>query len=323
MWDKSIPWTGKFIIEILEPSPIGKKVRAQMKQEEAKTSELSPYEVYIKYLQNQLGDLADPKASALLKSFLPENYSALGYQMDAVQQCFFIMKKYKGFILADVVGLGKTVVGMLIVKKFLAEASTMNRERKVLIVTPPAIKKNWEDTIEDFDKNTPDKAGDCIHFITTGSIGKLVDDAEEALPEESGETFEGTLEYDNYGLILIDESHNFKNSDTQKYRDLDTLIGDIESRTGYAPYIGLLSATPQNNSPEDIKNQIYLFQREPNHSELPDIDGGKLDSFMASPFRRSPQGRFSRRESKTAIRFQGDSSQSFGPPCRPPYTNGH
>ena len=282
MWDKSIPWTGKFIIEILEPSPIGKKVRAQMKQEEAKTSELSPYEVYIKYLQNQLGDLADPKASALLKSFLPENYSALGYQMDAVQQCFFIMKKYKGFILADVVGLGKTVVGMLIVKKFLAEASTMNRERKVLIVTPPAIKKNWEDTIEDFDKNTPDKAGDCIHFITTGSIGKLVDDAEEALPEESGETFEGTLEYDNYGLILIDESHNFKNSDTQKYRDLDTLIGDIESRTGYAPYIGLLSATPQNNSPEDIKNQIYLFQREPNHSELPDIDGGKLDSFMAS-----------------------------------------
>lgn len=281
MWGKSVPWTGKFIMEILEPSPIGKKVREQIREEAAKTSELSPYEVYIKYLQNQLGDLADPKASAILKSFLPENYTALGYQIDAVQQCFFIMKKYRGFILADVVGLGKTVVGMLIIKKFLAEASTMNRERKVLIVTPPAIKKNWEDTIKDFDKDSPDKASDCIHFITTGSIGKLVDDADISISEEDSEAFDENLEYDNYGLIIIDESHNFRNSDTQKYRDLDTLIGDIESRTGYAPYIGLLSATPQNNSPEDIKNQIYLFQREPNHSELPDIEGGKLDSFMA------------------------------------------
>lgn len=291
MWEKSVAWTGKFILEILEPSPIGKKVKKQMQQEAAKTSELSPYEVYIKYLQNQLGDLADPKASALLKSFLPENYSALGYQMDAVQQCFFIMKKYKGFILADVVGLGKTVVGMLIIKKFLAEASTMGRERKVLIVTPPAIKKNWEDTIRDFDLYSPDKASDCIRFITTGSIGKLVEEAEESIPEEDGETFEGSLEYDNYGLIIVDESHNFRNSDTQKYRDLDTLIGDIETRTGNAPYIGLLSATPQNNSPEDIKNQIYLFQRKPNNSDLPDIEGGKLDTFMANMRRQFDEAR--------------------------------
>ncbi len=291
MWGKSVPWTGKFIMEILEPSPIGKKVKEQIRQESAQISPLSPYEVYIKYLQNQLGDLADPKASTLLKSFLPENYTVLAYQMDAVQQCFFIMKRYRGFILADVVGLGKTVVGMLIIKKFLAEASLMNRERKVLIVTPPAIKKNWVDTIKDFDKQSPDKANDCIHFITTGSIGKLVDDAELIVSEEDGDAFDGNLEYDNYGLILIDESHNFRNSDTQKYRDLDTLIGDIESRTGYAPYIGLLSATPQNNSPEDIKNQIYLFQREPNHSELPDIEGGKLDSFMAAMHRLFDEAR--------------------------------
>lgn len=291
MWDKSVAWTGKFIVEILGPSPIGKKVKKQMQEEAARTSELSPYEVYIKYLQNQLGDLADPKASALLKSFLPENYSALGYQMDAVQQCFFIMKKYKGFILADVVGLGKTVVGMLIIKKFLAEASTMGRERKVLIVTPPAIRKNWEDTIRDFDLNSPDKASDCIRFITTGSLGKLVDEAEDSIQEEDGESFEGSLEYDNYGLIMVDESHNFRNSDTQKYRDLDTLIGDIETRTGNAPYIGLLSATPQNNSPEDIKNQIYLFQRKPNNSDLPDIEGGKLDTFMANMRRQFDEAR--------------------------------
>lgn len=90
---------------------------------------------------------------------------------------------------------------------------------------------------------------------------------------------------------MIDESHNFRNNQTQKYKDLDTLIGDILLRTGKAPFIGLLSATPQNNSPEDIRNQIYLFQREPNKSSLPNIAGGKLDSFMSRMIKDFSQAR--------------------------------
>lgn len=278
MWEQSIPWTGEFIKEILSPSPVGKKAKEVIVKE---GKNLTPYEVYIKYLQNQLGDIANPKSSELLKSYLPTGYSSLGYQMDAVQQCFFIMKNHGGFILADVVGLGKTVVGLLIIKKFLDEASTLDRERKVLIVTPPAIKKAWEKTIEDFDKDATNKVADCVRFITTGSIGKLIDESDEVAEEAVGEDFEGHLGYDNYGLVIIDESHNFRNNQTQKYKDLDSLIGDIQLRTGHAPYVGLLSATPQNNSPEDIRNQIYLFQREPNKSTLPNVPGGKLDSFFS------------------------------------------
>lgn len=277
MWENSVPWTGKFIKDILAPSPIGKKAKKAIETEPEEG--LTPYEVYIKYLQEQLGDIADPEARAVLKSYLPTNYSVLSYQIDAVQQCFFIMKNHGGFILGDVVGLGKTVVGLLVIKKYLAEAHLIQRERKVLIVTPPAIKRAWENTILDFDKDSSDKVGDCIKFITTGSLGKLIDEADEA--GEGRDEFDSTLGYDNYGLILIDESHNFRNSQTQKYQDLDSLIGDILLRTGKAPFVGLLSATPQNNSPADIKNQIYLFQREPNKSSLPNIPGGRLDSFFS------------------------------------------
>lgn len=280
-WNLAEEWNKEFLEQILRKSAIVEHIKKKEEEQDTQPNELSPYEVYIKYLQEQLGDIADPKSSEVLKSYLPVDYSSLSYQMDAVQQCFYIMRQHGGFILGDVVGLGKTVVGLLIIKKFLAEAPTLNRDRKVLIVTPPAIKKAWVKTIEDFDQDALDKVADCVRFITTGSLGKLIDEVEEAEEEADGEEFDGTLGYDNYGLILIDESHNFRNSETQKYHDLDTLIGDILLRTGNAPFVGLLSATPQNNSPLDIKNQIYLFQREPNKSTLPNIPGGKLDSFMS------------------------------------------
>lgn len=279
MWAQSVPWTGKFIKEILVPSKIGGKAKHDIEKD--KKTSLTPYEVYIKYLQSQLGDIADPRESAVIKSYLPKGYAPLSFQIDAVQQCFLIMKNYGGFILGDVVGLGKTVVGLLIIKKFLAEAESLQRARKVLIVVPPAIKPDWEKTLNDFDKDATDKIGNCIKFITTGSIGKLIDDDGIPEVEEEVDAFDGNLGYDDYGLIIIDESHNFRNNETQKYQDLDLLIGNILLRTGNAPFVGLLSATPQNNSPKDIRNQIYLFQREPNHSSLPNIKGGKLDAFFA------------------------------------------
>ena len=279
-----MPWTGRFIKEILAPSPVGTKAR--------KKEDITPYELYIKYLQTQIGDIANPESIDILKSFLPSHFHPLEYQLHAVQQCFYIMKQHGGFILADVVGLGKTVVGLLTVKKFISEASTLGRSEKVLIVTPPAIKASWEQTIVDFDKDRTDKISPYISFVTVGSIGNLVDNNHQNDISDTAEindienqvdteAFDLSLEYDNYGLILVDESHNFRNSSSQKYRALDDLIHSIELRTGGAtPYIGLLSATPQNNSPADLKNQILLFQREPNNSTLPNVPGGKLESFM-------------------------------------------
>lgn len=195
------------------------------------------------------------------------------------------MKKHGGFFLSDVVGLGKTVVGTLLIRQFLNAVDVQNRERKVLIITPPAIKSSWENIIERFDKDNTDPMAPHVTMITTGSIGKLIDDEEfeEALQEEivGIEEFETPLDAsNNYGLILIDESHKFRNSGTNMYQMLNQLIDDIYSNTGVYPYVGLLSATPQNNKPDDLKNQIYLFQRTPKESTLDKVEGRNLESFF-------------------------------------------
>ncbi len=269
MWERSELWSGKFIKEILKPSPLGKKIEAE------KTPEpLTPYELYIKYLQLQFGDMVDANTTEMLKSYLPPTFNSLDYQLDAVKQCFSVMKRFGGFILGDVVGLGKTVVAILLIRHFLENAELLGRERKVLIVTPPSIKQGWIKTIRDFDKNSHNQIEPCITFVTTGSIANLIE--EDLSGGDDGGDNISELKFDHYGLILIDESHNFRNADTQKYKAIDDLIGLINP----TPYVALLSATPQNNSPKDIYNQIRLFQRETNNSLLPGVEGGKLDSFF-------------------------------------------
>jgi len=277
-WEQSTDWNQIFLEEVLKPSPIGKK--AFEEKEPKPSKELTPYEVYIKFLQCQWGDFIDEKWSNVLESILPDTIKKLKYQLFAVNQAYSIMHRHHGVMIADVVGLGKTMVGIMLLKRFLTDADPEGRNRNILIVTPPAIKKSWEDTIALFDKNQDDKLCNHIEFITTGSIGKLtgtIEEGEDDVETETGE-FEDSIDNSkNYGLILVDESHKFRNSTTQMYQQLDELIGNTYPQ----PYVVLLSATPQNNSPEDLKNQIYLFQREHNNTTLEKIDGRKLETFFA------------------------------------------
>ncbi|MFZ4724529.1 MAG: helicase-related protein [Paludibacter sp.] len=280
-WEQSVPWNQIFLEEVLKPSPIGKKAIEEKETEDEQTKELTPYEIYIKFLQCQWGDFIDEEWSNVLESILPDNIKKLKYQFFAVNQAYSIMHRHHGVIIADVVGLGKTMVGIMLLKRFLTDADPEGRNRNILIVTPPAIKKSWEDTITLFDKKQDDKLGNHIEFITTGSIGKLTETFENSEADD-GETetgdFEGSIDNSkNYGLILVDESHKFRNSTTHMYKQLDELIGNTYPQ----PYVVLLSATPQNNSPEDLKNQIYLFQREHNNTTLEKIDGRKLETFFA------------------------------------------
>ena len=300
LWQHSELWSGKFLKDILKPSPLGKKIE----EESALSEPLTPYEVYIKYLQLQFGDMVDANMTEVLKSYLPPSFNILEYQLDAVKQCFSVMKRFGGFILGDVVGLGKTVVGVMLIRHFLENAEQLGRARKVLIVTPPAIKKAWIKTIEDFDKdNSRNNIGLSVEFVTTGSIGKISNELTEIEENDDCDEIE-EIKADSYGLILIDESHNFRNSDTQKYKAIDDLIGFINPM----PFVALLSATPQNNTPQDLYNQIRLFQRNPNNSTLPNIEGGKLDTFFSNIRKRFAVARAipqdddeGRRQAKTII----------------------
>lgn len=276
-WEQSEPWNKIFLTEILKPSPIGVKVKKQKEN-----FQLTPYEFYIKLLQDKFGTLADANAQELIASYLPQGFQSLDYQIEAVQWCYSIMQQHGGFILGDVVGLGKTIVGVMLLKYFIEFAENEGRSSKVLIVTPPAIKSSWIDTIDKFDENHNDEIQSNIDFITTGSIENLTQDISESDEIDfEPDDFTENITMNDYGLILIDESHKFRNNNTQMYKALEDLINTIFSQKGYYPYIGLLSATPQNNRPDDIKNQIYLFQRSPKLSTFEKIEGRNLEAFFA------------------------------------------
>lgn len=242
-WELSFPWNKIFLEEVIRPSKIGKYIEA--KREKANlvknNKTLTPYEVYIKYLQLQFGDIADTTVDGLLKSYLPHHYSQLQYQLDTVKQCFAYMRLHHGFMLADVVGLGKTIVGILLAKKFITECESLEHSPHVLIVTPPAIVEAWRETIKEFDLEQENKIGTYIHFVTTGSIGNLA--TEDTDPNEDDDTFKDKLAYRDYGLILIDESHNFRNKNTQKYQAIDDLITLITLKNGKQPYVHISTIT--------------------------------------------------------------------------------
>ena len=279
-WALSKDWTQEFLEQVIKTSPIYYQIEKE--RTESQNSSFTPYELYIKLLQLQFGDVVDKNLGQTIESYLPADVQKFDYQIEAVKRCLSIMHEHGGFMLADVVGLGKTIVGILIIKHFLSVPENFGeRERKVLIITPPAIQMGWQSTIAKFDEATRDKMTPYVDYITTGRISSILDEALAA--EDAGDTgdFGGELQDKNYGLIIIDESHKFRNSSTQMYRSLDRLIGEIGARTGVFPYVGLLSATPQNNSPNDLKNQIYLFERNHNESTLKKADGGNLERFFA------------------------------------------
>ena len=279
-WKLSESWNQYFLEEVLHGSPIDKK--AEEKETAQRASEdtpLTPYELYIKLLNYKFGDIVDLNQQQLIESYLPKRYNPLDYQIQAVKQCFSIMREHGGFMLADVVGLGKTIVGALVIKHFLTMPDDDGRERKVLVITPPAIRSAWLETLEEFDQGKDNKMMPLVDFVTTGSIGNIADVEDDVA--DSGE-FDSALEFKNYGMILIDESHRFRNSQTAMYQSLNKLIGDIGSATGFYPYIGLLSATPQNNRPADLQNQIYLFERNHTDSTLKKARGGNLEGYFSA-----------------------------------------
>lgn len=229
LWDESIP--------ILKAEAEGLKKKTHLRDN------FTPFELYIKMLIEYFGKRVeyDPYNIDLL---LPDKFMRLKYQSDAANQGYAIMMKHNGFILADVVGLGKTIVACMVIKKFIYENGTHS---KVLIVVPPALEANWQRTSEDF------QIRNHFEFITLGSLNKIID--EENYRYSNAEKFD---------LIIVDESHKFRNDYTEMYLALQEICKKPRSRPSEngdnKKKVILISATPLNNRPQDIENQLYLFQ---------------------------------------------------------------
>lgn len=208
----------------------------KLKRKTYLNDEFTPFEIYIKFLIEYFGKSVEYDPD--IANDLPPKYTSLRYQVDAVKQGIEMLKRHNGFFLADVVGLGKTVVAAMIMKRFYHINGWKTR---VLVVYPPALKNAWINTIEDFD--FPFK----VDFISNGSLHKI----SEAKAQ-------------GYDLVVVDEAHKFRSDTSEMFNQLQTLCKTKRKNPGpdgnRDKKIILVSATPLNNRPEDIRNLILLFQ---------------------------------------------------------------
>ena len=199
----------------------------------------TPYEVYIKVLIEVFGEQVEDD----FYLHLPDGVRDLKYQKDAVIQGYQMLMQHNGMFLADVVGLGKTIIATMIARRFI-EANGKNTN--ILVIFPPALENNWRETFKLF--GIYKKA----QFITNGSLSKVLEGKGQYKDKEE------------FDLIIVDEAHGFRNDTAEKYTQLQKICKSRRSNVGMVKgdekKVMLLSATPLNNKPDDLLKQLLLFQ---------------------------------------------------------------
>ena len=203
------------------------------------------YHVFSEFLDDISEDVLPNEATGFKQSKI---WSMLyDFQRDAVLAIINKLEQYNGCILADSVGLGKTFTALAVIKYY------ENRNKSVLVLCPKKLAENWN-TYKDNYVNNP-IASDRLNYDVLFHTD---------LSRNGG--FSNGLDLDrlnwgNYDLVVIDESHNFRNgagthANTQENRYVRLM--DKVIRAGVKTKVLMLSATPVNNRFVDLKNQLAL-----------------------------------------------------------------
>lgn len=168
------------------------------------------------------------------------------FQKDGVLGTIDKLEKYNGCIIADSVGLGKTFEALAVIKYYEL------RNDRVLVLCPKKLRENWLVYIQNDTRNILSK--DRFNYDVLNHTD---------LSRESG--FSGdinlsTINWSNYDLVVIDESHNFRNNPA--YKDRETRYSKLMEqiiKSGVKTKVLMLSATPVNNRMNDLKNQIAFI----------------------------------------------------------------
>ncbi len=194
----------------------------------SQAADVTPFEAYVKvlktYIDLQKQKQIKPHVQRLLED---RGYKSYVYQSDAVNQALTIIENYNGVVIADVVGLGKSVIASMIAK---------NLGKRGLVICPPGLigdKKpisGWTKYKNDFQ----------LYDWEIYSSGDLENALKYVI--EYGEDIE---------VVIVDEAHRYRNQDTQSYELLSAIC--------HKRQVMLLTATPFNNSPADIFSLLKLF----------------------------------------------------------------
>lgn len=175
-------------------------------------------------------------------------FKQLTYQQDAVNQAVDILKKYNGVFLADVVGLGKTYIAAMLLRRL----RNLNQRGGALVIAPPALMDEW--------KHATDTLSNGGVFVRSrGDIKNIRD-----------ELVHRRLKDANITTVVIDESHKFRNVMSEQYSDIQEICQNKQ--------VIMLSATPQTKSIEDLRAQISLFARNEDFIDL--LEGKTVQRFF-------------------------------------------
>ncbi len=178
-----------------------------------------PYLLYVRVLEEYFSDKI--KDFIRLPAEITRNkYINLKYQIDAIRRALDILQRHNGVIIADVVGLGKSII---------ASAVAHNLNLKTVVIAPPHLKPQWEDYHNEFEFHA--------RIYSSGKIQQALKEIDQK---------------DEPKLIVIDEAHKYRNELTEDYADLHKLCQRNK--------VMLLTATPFNNHPQDIFSMVKLFQ---------------------------------------------------------------
>ena len=203
--------------------------------------ELSLKAVYLEYKEKlEETHEFDPVWEQTLPKLFP-------FQKNAVDQGLTMFELYGGVIIGDVVGLGKTYVGTALLKYLQLQGY------RPLIVCPPSLTTMWEKFCEDYEVDAK--------ILSRGQLSK-----------QNFELYRD-YRYKSRDLVLIDESHHFRNKDSRQYENLYQFMQAQDAKAI------LLTATPYSNRESDIQNQIMLFHQTPK-TFIPPANETDLDIYF-------------------------------------------
>ncbi|MBU2585482.1 MAG: DEAD/DEAH box helicase family protein, partial [Bacteroidetes bacterium] len=222
-----------------------KKKLIEVIEKETLVKEITPFEAYCLVLKTYL-DAYEHKdiGTSILNILEKHNYKAYQYQLDAVKQALSIIENHNGVLIADVVGLGKTIIACAVAKHL---------RRRGIVVCPPGIigdenkESGWKKYAEEFG----------LFDWEVRSLGDLED------------TLEFIKKHDDIEVVIVDEAHRFRNQDTQNYELLKNICRN--------KIVILLTATPFNNRPDDVLSLLKLFIT-PKKSTIT-LDNNLVDKF--------------------------------------------
>ena len=237
------------------------------------------YNIFHEFLEDISEDVLPNERTGFKQSVIWNKL--YNFQRDAALAIINKLEKYNGCILADSVGLGKTFTALAVIKYY------ENRNKSVLVLCPKKLNDNWQTFRANY-KNNPVAADRLRYDILFHS------DLSRDRGQSNGLDLEH-INWGNYDLIVIDESHNFRNGGNIDEEDSDDFMDGGERRKenryerlmnrvirqGVKTKVLMLSATPVNNRFNDLKNQLQLAYegREENINEALEIDKNINDIF--------------------------------------------